>query len=149
MPLKSNVKTRSGNRVRLLLNGTEVGFAQNARFADDYGLEPASGIGDIHVGEYVPGMARHTVNISYMVLIIGALNDQGFIPQNGDDVLKGLVFDTEILDKDTQNLIQKAIGCSYASGEYEVSKHAIVMQSVVLMALDKSGPIPNPYPTQN
>jgi hypothetical protein len=149
MPLKSNVKTRSGNRVNLLLNGANIGFAQQARFADDYGLEPASGIGDIHVGEYVPSMARHTVNISYMVLIIGALNDQGIIPQNGNDVLQGLVFDVEILDKDNQNLVTKAIACSYASGEYEVSKHAIVMQTGVLMALDKSGPIPNPYPTQN
>ncbi len=135
----TNLLTRSGNRIIVTLDGKQVGLLQSLRMNDDYGLEPASGIGDIHVQEYVPSMARHTVNVSAMVLNKNALMQLGLVPENANAVLQGTVFDIENFDKDTNVLIRKYKGCSYASGDFEVTKHAIVMQSAVFNCLDVSG----------
>jgi len=136
---QKNQKTRSGNRIVVLLDGKKVGLMQNARMSDDYAPDPASGIGDIHVQEWVPTVARHSVAVSAMVLKRGALLEQGIVPENGDAALLGLVFDFEVLDKDSGDLIRKYRGCSYASGDLEVSKHTIVMQSGTFNALDVNG----------
>lgn len=134
-----NLRTRSGNRIVASLDGKRVGLIQNVRMSDDYAPDPASGIGDIHVQEYVPTVARHNLNITTMVLKRGALLELGIVPVNGDGALLGLVFDIEVFDKETGDLLRKYTGCSYASGDLEVSKHTIVMQSGTFNALDVSG----------
>ena len=82
-----NLKARTGNRVIVKFDGMQIGLIQSVRQSDDYGLEPASGIGDIHVVEYVPSMARHSISVSSMVLFIGAMREAGITALNGDDVL--------------------------------------------------------------
>ncbi len=134
-----NLKTRTGNRIVVVLDGKQVGLVQSVRMSDDYSPEPASGIGDIHVAEYVPTMARHTLSVSAMVLNRKSLRELGIIGVNGDDVLRGRVFDIEQYDKDNGSLLRKYVGCSYASGDIDVSKHAIVMASATFMALDVTG----------
>lgn len=134
-----NLKTRSGNRCIVLLDSKQVGMMQSVRMNDDYGPEPASGIGDIHAQEYVPSMARHNLNVTNMVLNVGSLRQAGVAAINGDDMLRGLVFDIEVMDKDNGTLLRKYVGCSYASGDMEVSKHAIVMSNAVFNALDVVG----------
>lgn len=135
----TNLKTRTGNRIVVVLDGKQVGLVQSVRMSDDYSPEPASGIGDIHVAEYVPTMARHSLSVSAMVLNRNSLRAQGIIGENGDDVLRGRVFDIEQYDKDTGELLRKYVGCSYASGDIDVSKHAIVMSSATFLALDVTG----------
>jgi hypothetical protein len=137
--MKTNLKTRTGNRIVVVLDGKQVGLLQSVRSNDDYSPEPASGIGDIHVQEHVPTMARHTLSVSAMVLNKGSLISAGVAMENGDAVLQGLVFDFEMFDKDDGKLLRKYIGCSYASGDIDVSKHAIVMQSAQFNALDVAG----------
>ena len=134
-----NLKVRSGNRIVITYDGKQVGLVQNVRMNDDYSPEPASGIGDIHVQEYVPTMARHSLSISSMVLNKGSMREAGITMENGDAVLQGLVFDIESFDKDTGESLRKYMGCSYASGDLEVQKHAIVMASATFNALDVSG----------
>lgn len=134
-----NLKTRSGNRIVITLDGKQVGLMQSVRMSDDYSPEPASGIGDIHVQEYVPSMARHNLSVSAMVLNVGSLRAQGIAAENGDAMLLGLVFDIEVYSKDDATLLRKYRGCSYASGDLEVSKHAIVMNSGTFNALDVNG----------
>lgn len=134
-----NVKTQSGNRLIVKFDGQQVGLVQSVRMSDDYGPEPASGIGDIHVQEYVPTLARHVLNVSNMVLKKGALRAAGLTPENGDAILRGIVFDILSQDKDTGQVLRKYIGCSYASGDMDITKHAIVMSSAVFNALDVSG----------
>ncbi len=136
---KINVKTHSGNRIIVKLDGQQVGLIQSVRMNDDYGPEPASGIGDIEVQEYVPTMARYSLNVSNMVLKQQNLRTQGLTPENADAILKGMVFDIEIYDKDTNTLVRKYMGCSYASGDLEVQKHAIVMSTAMFNALTVSG----------
>ena len=136
---QQNLRTRSGNRIVATFDGRQIGLIQNVRMSDDYAPDPASGIGDIHVAEYVPTMARHNLSVSAMVLNRGTLLDLGLIPQNGDGALLGLVFDIEVFDKTTGDLLRKYVGCSYASGDLEVSKHTIVMMSGTFNALDVVG----------
>lgn len=136
---KVNHKVRSGNRIVVLLDGKQVGLIQNVSLNDDYGPDAASGIGDIHAIEYVPTMARHTVSVSTMVLKTKNLREAGISALNGDDVLRGIVFDIAVYDKDTGEELRKYVGCSYASGNMDVSKHAIVMASAQFNCLDVTG----------
>lgn len=136
---KQNLKVRSGNRIVVTLDGKQVGLLQSVRMNDDYSPEPASGIGDIHVVEYVPTMARHNLSVNAMVLNKGSLIAAGVAAENGDAMLKGLVFEIEQYSKDDGTLLRKYIGCSYASGDIEISKHAIVMNSGTFNALDVVG----------
>lgn len=134
-----NLKTRSGNRIVPMFDGKQIGLIQSVDMNDDYAPEPASGIGDIHVQEYVPTMARHSLNVNAMMLNRGAMFEAGIAMENGDAVLQGLVFDIEVFSKDDGTSLRKYVGCSYASGNIQVSKHAIVVQSGTFNALDVTG----------
>lgn len=136
---QQNLKTRSGNRIVVMFDGKQVGLVQSVRMSDDYSPEPASGIGDIHVQEYVPTMARHSISVQAMVLNRGSLREAGVAVENGDDILRGLVFDIVTLSKDDGAVLRKYVGCSYASGDVDVSKHSIVMNSAQFNALDVQG----------
>lgn len=136
----TNIKVRSGNRTIVLLDGKQVGLVQSIRASDDYSPEPASGIGDIHVAEYVPTTARHTLSISQMVLYSGSLRQLGASVENGDDALKGLVFDIVTMDKSGETL-RKYSGCSFASGDLEITAHKILSSSCQFNALDVTGKV--------
>lgn len=134
-----NLKVRSGNRIRAVMDGKVVGMIQDVRMNDDYSPEPASGVGDIHVQEYVPTMARHSLQVSHMVMFQASLRQLGLSLENGDDALRGMVFDIEVADKDSGEVLRKYSGCSYASGDVDVRKHAIVVASGTFNALDVVG----------
>lgn len=133
-----NLKVRSGNKTVVMIDGKIVGLVQSVRASDDYSPEPASGIGDIHVAEYVPSTARHNLTVSQMVLYKGSLRQLGVIPANGDDALKGLVMDIAVMDKSGETL-RKYVGCSFASGDIDVSAHRIVASNAQFNALDVTG----------
>jgi hypothetical protein len=137
--MKTNVKTRSGNRVAVVFDGIQLGLVRSVRANDDYSPEPASGIGDIHVQEYVPTMARHSLSVQQMVLIKGAMLEAGIALENGDAALRGLVFDLEIYSKNDGKLLRKYVGVSYASGDIDVNAHQIIVTSGQFNALDVTG----------
>lgn len=122
-----------------MMDGIEVGLLQNIRPSDDYSPEPASGVGDIHVHEYVPTMARHTIQVSKLAMRKTSLYKLGVVPENGEEVLKGMVFDIEVIDKKSGEVIRKYLDCSYASGDIEVNKHAIISYNATFNALDVTG----------
>jgi hypothetical protein len=134
-----NLKARSGNRIVVTFDGKQIGLVQSVRMSDDYGPEPASGIGDIHVQEYVPSMARHSLSVSAMKLFKGDMRAAGITALDGDDVLEGKVFDILVLSKDDGTELRKYTGCSYASGDVDVSKHQIIVANAQFNALDVSG----------
>lgn len=137
--MKENLKVRSANIARVTMDGQEVGMLQNVRVSDDYSPEPASGIGDIHVQEYVPTMARHTISVGKLALRTKSLLKLGLVPKNGDAALEGMVFDIEIFDKKDGTLIRKCLNCSFASGDLEIQKHAIMSTNCQFYALDVEG----------
>lgn len=134
-----NLKVKSANRFIVMLDGKQVGLLQSVDLRDDFGPEPASGIGDIHVREWVPTMARHDISVEEMVLNVGALRDQGITLENGDAALNGITFDIVVQNKDTGLTLRKYVGCSYASGSVTVRKHSIIVSSAMFHALDVTG----------
>ena len=137
--MKENIIVRSANVGRVIMDGQEVGMLQNIRPSDDYSPEPASGIGDIHAQEYVPTMARHTISVSKVALRKTSLYKLGVVPENGEAALKGMVFDIEVLDRAAGDVIRKYLNCSYASGDIEITKHAIISYNATFNALDVTG----------
>ena len=137
--MTTNVQTQTGNRVTIELNGIVVGLIQSCRMSDDYGLEPATEIGDIHVQEHVPTRATHRLSVSRMMLIAQSLRSAGIAVENGAAALQGIVYDVCTYSKDTGKLLRKYISCSWASGDVDVSANRIVMENGTLMALDVSG----------
>ena len=137
--MKQNRKVHSGNEIIVLFDGRQVGMVRSVRGSDDYGPDPASGIGDIHVLEYVATMARHTISVSGMVLLKGNMMGAGITPENGDAMLQGLVFDLEVYSKRDGKLIRKYVGVSYASGDIDIQAHQIVVSSGQFNALDVTG----------
>lgn len=132
----TNVKTRSGNTIVVLFDGKRVGLVRSVGMNDNYSPEPASGIGDAKVVEYVPGMAQHSLSVSQMVLMKGTLMQAGIVPENSDAALEGLVFDLEVYGKTDGVLLRKYKGVSYASGSIEVNAHQIVVANGQFNALD-------------
>jgi hypothetical protein len=129
--MKSNVISRSANVARVLLDGQEVGLCQNVRMSDSYGHEPLSGIGDIHVAEHAPTLARHSISVGHMALRSTSLYKLGIIPENGEDI--------EVFDKATNEVLRKYLTCSYDSGDIEVTRNAIIGYNCQFMATDVAG----------
>lgn len=134
-----NLKTLSGNRIVVELDGKTIGLVQSVRMNDNYGLEDASGVGDIHVIEHVPSKAVHMLSVTNMVLFVGNMRDAGVAPVNGDAVLQGLVLDIVSYSKDSGQPLRKYASCSYDSGSTSVDAHRIVMQESQWKALDVTG----------
>lgn len=135
----TNLKVRSGNRTVVSFDGQDIGLVQSVRSSDDYGHEPASGIGDAHVVEHVPGMARHTISISKMTLLKDLVRKAGIYAENADDVLKGRVFDIVTYGKDENDILRKYTGCTFVNGDTEVVAHRIVTSNATFNAIDVSG----------
>lgn len=136
---KANVRT--ANHVAIKLDGQTVGLMQNLRASDDYGLEPVSGIGDIHVAEHVPTIARHQLSVSFACLRHDLLVPKGFVPENGSAALRGLVFDVEVFDKRDNELVKKYTDCSYSSGDISFDAHRVIVRNASFMAIDTTGQI--------
>ena len=155
-----NAQARSGNRIKVMIAGQDVGAIQSVRASDEYSPEPVSGIGDIHVIEYVPTMARHNLQVSTMVLSRNSLSSLGITLENGADALRGVTFDIVFQGEgsppgssgasfgsdvntgiETRSFaaLRTYSGCSIASCDIEVQKHAIVVSNATINALDVKG----------
>ena len=96
---QQNVFVRSSNRFTITMGNTVIGLLQDLRCQDDYSPEPASGIGSINVCEYVPTLARYTISTSQACMFIASLRKIGVSFENGNDAMKGMVFDIKIYDR--------------------------------------------------
>lgn len=134
-----NQQVRSGNRIVAMFDGKQIGLLQDIRFQEDYNPTEASGIGNILVQEWVPTLARFNVSTRFMVLNLQSMYSAGIVPIDGDGVLQGFVFDIQIQDSVSGLLLRKYVGCSYASGDIEVTKHAIVMTNANFNCLTATG----------
>lgn len=138
---RSNVQVQTGNRVLVKIDNATIGMCQSVRASNDYGMQETSAIGDIHVVEYVPSIARHTLTAAFVVLKRAALEQKGiFAPnENGDSMLLGNVFDVVIIDKDTGRPLRTYKDCTFASDDIEVTKHAVIAKNTTMLARDVVG----------
>jgi hypothetical protein len=138
---RSNVQVQTGNRILVKFDNQTIGMCQSVRASNDYGMQETSAIGDIHVVEYVPSIARHTLTAAFVVLKRALLEQAGIftLPENGDSVMLGRVFDVAIIDKDTGRALRTYKDCSFASDDIEVTKHAVVAKNTTILARDVVG----------
>jgi hypothetical protein len=129
----------TGNEVTLVFNNVVVDLFQTFRATDDYGFEPASGIGDIHCREYVPTLARHAISISRLVLTKENAMKLNIIQENGDSALKSIVFDIQLFSKVTGQLMRKYIDGINNSGDIGVTAHRIIINDANFVAIDATG----------
>lgn len=130
--------TFEANRARVFVNDVEFILLQNVRGSDDYAPEPVSGIGDIHVREYPPTIARHQFTLSgYMVKDEPAIAN-GIFSENGASRLDQDEFTVEIFDKDGP-LLRKYIGVSFANGSFNMTAHRLMMKDATFNARDVEG----------
>ncbi len=157
----TNVLTYSGNRITASFDGKTIGLIQSIRASDNYGLEDASGIGQIHVAEHVPSKAVHTISVTNMVLFTGNMRTADLGSENGADALRGLVFDIIIYGDPTKGtpqagnaavngdnqalalqsgtaatVLRTYRACSFDSGDIDVTAHRITVQTGQFKALD-------------
>lgn len=135
----TNLKVRSGNRTVVSFDGQDIGLVQNVRMSDDYGHEPAYGIGDAEPQEHVPGAASYSLSVSKMVLLKDLVRSAGIFAENSADVLKGRVIEITQYGKDENDVLRKYSGCTYVSGDVEVQANRIVTSSAQFKALTVSG----------
>jgi hypothetical protein len=134
-----NLQVRSGNKIIAMFGGVQIGLLQDIRFSENYDPAAASGVGNIYVQEWVPTIARYEISTRFMVLNLQSLYNVGAAPVDGDAALQGLVFDIQIMDRNTGSVLRKYVGCSYASGNIEVTKHQIVVMDATFMCLTPTG----------
>lgn len=136
---ETNVKVRSANLIKIVIDGSTIGLMKSVSLNDDYSPEPASGIGSPKVVEYVPTMARYTLQCDMVCVLKELLVQKGFIPKNAMDSLKGIVFDIEVYDTRENILVKKFHQCSYASGSTNIQAHQILSRSMQVNCIDISG----------
>lgn len=129
----------TGNEVEVHFNGTVLDLVQNMRGTDDYGFEPASGIGDIHAFEYTPTLARHSISISRFALRKDSAVALGIIQENGDAALSNPPFAIEIFSKVTGKLLKKWMGALNSSSDVTVTAHRVVVGDANFVATDTTG----------
>lgn len=136
---RTNLLAHSGNLIVIKQDNIEVGVIQSLRLNDDYAPEPLSGVGEITVQEHVPTIARYSLTVSYMVLRRQTMFSEELANITPEDALRGKEFDIEVLDKITGAVLKKYEGCFFASGDIEITKHAIISSSSQFMARRTSG----------
>ena len=133
----------TGNLIQLEFGGVTLGTIQSMSVNDDYGPEPISGIGDVHVYEWPITMARHTISVEYAVLKKNTLISLGVVPENGCERLKGLELDIVIYSKmpcgAAGAVLRKYRYCSLASGSFNIQAHRVIMSNATFNARDVEG----------
>jgi len=132
---RTNLLAHSANLIVIKQDNREVGVIQSLRMNDDYAPEPLSGVGEVTVQEHVTTVARYSLTVQYMSLRRQSMFSEGLAHITPEDSLRGKVFDIEVQDKITGRVLKKYEGCTFASGDVEVTKHAIVSKSAQFMAL--------------
>lgn len=130
--------TISGNDVNVFIDDQPLDLVQTIRGTEGFGHEPASGIGDIRIREYVPSVARYTVTFSRMVLSAEKLMALGIMPETARDAMRGKTFTISVFSK-SGPLMRKWIDAVYDGGDMNVSAHRIVISDATFLATDAGG----------
>lgn len=131
--------TVTGNNVDVFINGQKLQVMTTLRATDDYGLEPVTEVGNIHVREYVPTVARHAVSISKFLMSGESAITAGIITMNGDDAMVGRTFDIEIFSKASGVLLRKYINASNTSGDVSLQANRLIVTDANFVATDVTG----------
>jgi len=132
-------KVYSGNTVMVVINNKPVGLLQDVTADEDFAPEPASGIGDVRVVEYVPTMYRVSLRVASMSLKKDSLFSVGVFPENVDKYLATNPFTVVVIDKVTNKIIRQYNNCIFGRGTFSVRKHTIVSHDCTLFSTEAIG----------
>lgn len=132
-------KVYSGNTIMVVIKNKPVGLLQDMTADEDFAPEPASGIGDPRVVEYVPTMYRISLAVSSMSLKKDSLFSVGVFPEGIDKYLATDPFTVVVIDKVTQKTIRQYNNCIFARGTVSVRKHTIVSHNCTLLSTEALG----------
>jgi len=132
-------KVYSGNTIMVVIKNKPVGLLQDMTADEDFAPEPASGIGDPRVVEYVPTMYRISLAVSSMSLKKDSLFSVGVFPENIDKYLATEPFTVVVIDKVSQQTIRQYNNCIFGRGTVSVRKHTIVSHNCTLLATEAIG----------
>jgi hypothetical protein len=136
LPVTStNQNVLTSNRLQIMFGGVLVGAMQSMRLSDGYSLDAVYGIGDIDPIENVPTRASYGFSVSNYVLKLATLRTLGLVPENGAATLAGLVFDVQVVSRDTNLVLRTVKSASYNSGDTDIRATAIIGQNSNWMAL--------------
>jgi len=127
-------KVYSGNQIVVMISNKPVGLLQNMTASEDYAPEPASGVGDPRVVEYVPTMQRISLACDSMSLKKDSLFSVGVFPADIQSYMASNPFTVQIIDKITGQTIRQYDGCLFASGTVSVRKHTIVAHNCTILS---------------
>jgi len=151
-----NIRAHSGNLIQLEFDGKVYGTIRGLNAQDDYAPEPLSGIGEVHVQEWVPSMARHTLRVDYMIIKKDSLRSLGVMDENACERLQGMEFDIVMYEKMPQagaggsatqpgvcdhrlGELRKYKYCTMASASINIQAHQIVVSDATFYARDVVG----------
>jgi hypothetical protein len=129
-------KVYSGNTVLVVIRNQPVGLLQDVTADEDFAPEPASGIGDPRVVEYVPTMYRISLAVSSMSLKKSSLFNIGVFPETIDTYLATEPFTVVIIDKVSKKTVRQYNNCIFGRGTLSVRKHTIVSHNCTLLATE-------------
>lgn len=129
-------KVYSGNTIMVVIKNKPVGLLQDVTADEDFAPEPASGIGDPRVVEYVPTMYRISMAVSSMSLKKDSLFSVGVFPENIDKYLATEPFTVVVIDKVTRKIVRQYNNCIFGRGTLSVRKHTIVSHNCTLLATE-------------
>lgn len=129
-------KVYSGNTILVVIKNRPVGLLQDVTADEDFAPEPASGIGDPRVVEYVPTMYRISLAVSSMSLRKDSLFSVGVFPENIETYLATEPFTVLVIDKVTRKTIRQYNNCIFGRGTLAVRKHTIVSHNCTLLATE-------------
>jgi hypothetical protein len=150
---KNGGAVQTGNRIQVLVGGQVVGLVQSMQCADDYGVQPATKIGQIEAVELVPLEANHTITVSMMMLsqdnLYQTADGTRLIPESGqnnpkyNDAIKGLEMDIVVRsmagDSSDGKLLVMYRKCVYSSGSIDIQAQRIVISSATFRATHRVG----------
>jgi hypothetical protein len=116
-PTLSNNKVLVGGKILIKMDNQIIGFANEASCSDAYGLQPIHVLGQLSPIDYVPTDARHSINLTVMVMKDSSLamanleptgaGNYGFLKQatigSFDSVITDMSADTNVGTLDTSN----------------------------------------------
>lgn len=129
-------KVYSGNNIMVVIKNKPVGLLQDVTADEDFAPEPASGVGDPRVVEYVPTMYRISLAVSSMSLKKDSLFSVGVFPENINKYLATDPFTVVVVDKVTNKIIRQYLNCIFGRGTLSVRKHTIVSHNCTLLATE-------------
>lgn len=132
-------KVYSGNTIMVVIKNKPVGLLQDMTADEDFAPEPASGIGDPRVVEYVPTMYRISLAVSSMSLKKDSLFNVGVFPEGIDKYLATEPFTVVVIDKVSKKTIRQYNNCIFGRGTVSVRKHTIVSHNCTLLATEALG----------